>query len=152
MKVEARTGVGGIRGLEQVPGFTVGFEAIGGSGLAVRIEAEHGRGRADFDGDDVPDVEGHNMGGEEVDVVAGVDGASFADGVGGAGFVGLGTDGFGGFDLHAPEALSVVENEVVAEAVAPGLGDAESEAGSAVEEGGFGALAGDLGIFAGLRL
>jgi len=111
-----------------VPGFAVGFEAHF-FGLAVGVEAEHGLGGADFDGDDVPDVEGDDVGGDEVDVGAGVDGASFADGVGGAGFVGAGADAFSAFDLDAVESGAVVEDEVVAAAVAPGLGDAESEAG-----------------------
>ena len=44
-------------GIEQVPGFFVGFEAHL-LGFAVGVEAEHGLGGADFDGDDVPDVEG----------------------------------------------------------------------------------------------
>jgi hypothetical protein len=37
------------------------------------------------------------MGGDEIDVAFGVDGA-FADGVGGAGFVGPGAEFFGAFD------------------------------------------------------
>jgi len=41
----------------KVPGFAVFFQAHF-FGLAMRVEAEHGLGRADFDGDDVPDVEG----------------------------------------------------------------------------------------------
>ena len=113
---------------DQVPGFAVFFEAHL-FGLAVGVEAEHGRGGADFDGDDVPDVERDDVGGDEVDVFLGVDGAAFADGVGGAGFVGAGADGVGAFDLNAVEAVSVVEDEVVAAAVAPGLGDAEVPAG-----------------------
>ena len=32
-----------------------------------------------------------------------------------------------GFDLHTPEALAGVEDEVVAFAIAPGLGDAEAD-------------------------
>ena len=47
----------GAWGVEEVPGFFVLFEAHA-AGLAVRVEAEHGLGGADFDGDDVPDVEG----------------------------------------------------------------------------------------------
>jgi len=82
--------------------------------LAVGIETEHGVGGADFYGDDVPDVEGDYVGGDEVDVVFGVDGAAFANGVGGAGFVGLGADAFGAFDLDAVEVGAVVEDEVVA--------------------------------------
>jgi hypothetical protein len=66
------------------------------------------------------------MGGEEVDVGAGVDGAGFADGVGGAGFVGVGAEAFGAFGLDAPEAGAVVDDEVVAAAVSPWLGDSLS--------------------------
>ncbi len=90
-----------------MPGFAVFFQAHF-FGLAVRVEAEHGLGSADFDGDDVPDVErddpstsqalgyakrllrsGQAMGGDEIDVTFGVDGAAFADGVGGAGLARL---------------------------------------------------------------
>ena len=131
-----------------MPGFAVGFEAHF-FGLAVGIETEHGLGSADFYGDDVPDVEGDDVGGDEVDVGFGVDGAAFADGVGGAGFVGLGADAFGALDLDAEEVGAVVEDEVVAAGVSPGLGDAESAVGGAGEEGGFGEFSGDFGIFAG---
>ena len=130
-----------------MPGFAVGFEAHL-FGFAMGIEAEHGVWSADFDGDDVPNVEGDDMGGDEVDVLFGVDGASLAGGVGGAGFVGAGADGFGAFDLHAVEAGAVVEDEVVTAAVSPRLGDTEFEGGGFVEEGGLGAFSGDLGVFA----
>ena len=109
-----------------MPGFAVGLEAHL-FGFAVRIETEHGRRSADFYRDDVPDVEGDDVGGDEVDILLGVDGASFAGGVGGAGFVGMGADGFGAFDLNAVKAGSVVEDEVVAATVPPWLGDAEVE-------------------------
>ena len=110
------------------------------------VHAEHGGGGADFDGDDVPDVERDYMRGEEVDVGASVDGAGFADGVGGAGFVGVGAEAFGAFGLDAPEAAAVVDDEVVAAAVSPGLGDGEIEVQGAGQEGGFAALAGDFGV------
>jgi hypothetical protein len=64
-----------VGGLEVVPGFAVGFQAHA-FGLAVGIEAEHGGGGADFYGDDVPDVEGDDVGGDEVDVRFGIDGAA----------------------------------------------------------------------------
>ena len=80
-----------------MPGFAVWFEAHL-FGLAVRVEAEHGRGGADFYRDDVPDVEGDNVGGDEVNVFLSVDRTFFAGGVGGAGFVGLGANGFGALD------------------------------------------------------
>jgi len=87
-------GVDGEWGIEEVPGFAVFFQAHQ-LGLAVGIEAEHGGGRADFYGDDVPDVGFDYVGGDEVDVAFG---AAFAGGVGGAGFVGAGAEGVGAFD------------------------------------------------------
>jgi hypothetical protein len=51
----------------------------------------------------------------------------------------------GGLDLHAPDPAGAVNDEVVTIALAPGLGDAESERGGLVEEGGFGDLSSTLG-------
>jgi hypothetical protein len=137
------------RGIEKVPGFTVDFETHD-FGFAVRIEAEHGLRRADFDREDIPDVEFDEVGGEEVDVAFGVDGAAFADGVSGAGFVGSGAEGVGAFDLDAEEVDfglgAVVENEVVALGVSPGLADAEAALAGLVEKSGFGTLSGALGV------
>jgi hypothetical protein len=115
-------------------------------GGAVGIKTEHGGGHAGADGEDVPKIERDDVGYEEVDVGGGVDGAAFADGVSSAGFISVGAEGVGGLDLDAEEAASVVEDEVVALAVAPGLGDTESEGAGFVEEGGFAALAGALGV------
>jgi hypothetical protein len=50
-----------------------------------------------------------------------------------------------GFDLHAPEALAGVEDEVVAFAIAPGLGDSEAEAGGFVKESELGEFAATFG-------
>jgi len=83
-----------------VPGFAVFFQAHA-FGLAVGVEAEHGLGGADFDGDDVPDVEGDDVGGDEIDVAFGVGDVAAADAVGGAGFVGSGAEAFGAFNLDA---------------------------------------------------
>jgi hypothetical protein len=58
----------------------------------------------------------------------------------------VGAERIGGLDLDAEEAAAVVEDEVVAFAVAPGFGDAESEGTGFVEEGGFGAFSGAFGI------
>jgi len=128
-----------------VPGFAVGFEAHG-AGAAVGVEAEHGGGAAGVHGEDVEDVEGDDVGDEEVDVVGGVDGAAFADGVGGAGLVGSGAEGASALDLDAEKLLAVVDDEVVALAVSPGLGDAEAEADGFEEKGGFGEFSGALGV------
>ena len=79
-------------GIQQVPGFAVFLEAHA-VGLAVGVEAEHRLRGADFYRDYVPDVQGDYVGGYEVDVAFGVDGAAFADGVSGAGFVGASAEG-----------------------------------------------------------
>ena len=90
------------------------------------------------------------MRGDEVAVTLGVDGAAFAYGVGGAGFVGSGAEALGAFDLDAVELDyrpgAIVEDEVVALAVAEGLGDGELVAVTAVEEGDFGMLSGALWV------
>ena len=132
-----------------MPGFAVFFQAHA-SGLAVGVEAEHRGGRADFDGDDVPDVERDDVGGDEIDVAFGVDGAAFADGVGGAGFVGAGAEAVGALDLDAEEVeaglRAVVKDEVIAFAVSPRLADGEAALAGLVEERGFGTLSGALGV------
>ena len=115
------------------------------------VEAEHGLGGADFHRDYVPDVERDYVGGYEVDVALGVDGAAVAAyGVGGAGFVGSGAEALGAFDLDAEElhpwSRAVVEDEVVALAVAEGLGDGEAALVAAVKESYFGMLSGAFGV------
>jgi hypothetical protein len=101
-------------------------------------------------------LRGTTWGGDEVDVAFGIDGAAFADGVGSAGFVGVGAEGVGALDLDAEEVHSglrtVVEDEVVALAVAPGFADGEVALAGLVEESGFGALSGALGVGAGWGL
>ena len=47
----------------------------------MRIETQHGRGHAGTDGENVPEIERHDVGDEEVDVAEGVNGAAFAGGV-----------------------------------------------------------------------
>jgi hypothetical protein len=46
-----------------------------------------------------------------------------------------------GLDLHTPQALAGIEDEVVAFAIAPGFGDSEAEAGGFVKESEFGDFA-----------
>jgi hypothetical protein len=128
-----------------VPSFAVFFDAHLFS-PAVGIEAEHGSGYAGADGEHVPDIERNDVGDEEVDVFGAVDGSSFADGVGGAGFVGAGAEAIGGFDLDAEAAAPVVEDEVVALGVSSRLGDAEAELAGFVEKSSFGALSGAFGV------
>ena len=42
------------------------------------------------------------------------------------------------FHLHAPAMIARIKDEIVAVALAPGLGYAETERGGFVKEGGFG--------------
>ena len=132
-----------------MPGFAIFFQAHF-FGLAVGIKTQHGLGRADFYRHYVPDVERDDVGGDEIDVAFGVDGAALADGIGGAGFVGVGAESVGALDLDAEEVDfglgTVVEDEVVALAVSPGLADGEAALAGLVEEGGFGTLSGALGV------
>ena len=58
--------------------------------------------------------------------------------------------GVGGFNLHAPRVATVIEDEVVAVAFAPGFGHGEAKRGGFEEESGFGDLSSALGGEAGL--
>jgi hypothetical protein len=90
------------------------------------------------------------VGGYEVYVALGIDGAAFAYCVRGAGFVGSGSEAFGAFDLDAVESDygpgAVVEDEIVALAVAEGPGDGELALVGAVEESDFGMFSGAFGV------
>jgi len=50
----------------------------------------------------------------------------------------------GRFDLHSPELVAGIEDEIVALAFSPGLGDTEAEAGSFGQKDGFGCFAAGL--------
>jgi hypothetical protein len=132
--------------VQEVPGFAVLFPA-GSFAIDIGIEAEAFAGRKGFDGQDVPDVEGDDVGGEDVDVVGGVgDFALSVDAVAGLHVVAAGAQDFGALELHAPEAGAGVEDEVVALAVSPGVGDVEAEGFGFEQEGGFGEFSGALGV------
>ena len=85
------------------------------------------------DGHDVPSGFGDEIGDDEVDLLGGIAhlAAHVFDSVSGL------SETLRGFDLHAPEFVSGVDDEVVALAVAPGLGGAEAESGDAGEESGL---------------
>ena len=104
----------------------------------------------DVYGQDVPDVEGQDVGCEDVDVVGGIGCFAFAvDAVDGLDVVAAGAEDLGAFELHAPEAGAGVEDEVVAFAVSPGLGEVEAEGFGFEQEGGFGELSGAFGVCGG---
>ena len=107
------------------------------------------RGEGDVDlivdgcgGDYVPGVGFDYVGGYEVDLGGGV--GEFV--VGYVALVGASAFVFGAFDLNAEKAAVVLDGEVVAGHVSPGLGDAESVLGGAGHETQFGPLAPELGV------
>ncbi len=125
-----------------MPGLTVFFEA--GHASPAHGENFH---RADvaknLDRDHVPDIVRDDVANDEVNVERRINsGGDVA-----AGVKGVSVDGAGmsGLDLHAPKIAAGFEDEIVAVAFAPGLGNAESEGGGFVKEGGFGDLAAALG-------
>jgi hypothetical protein len=140
--------------VEEAPGVFVFFqEAFAGDDLAVAaagsvgIEAEAFAGAGGFDGDDIPEVERGDVGGDEVDFFGGVDGVAVAAVFDAVAAVG---EEFGAFGLNPVEAaVAVVDDEVVAFALSPGLADAEAHAGGAGEEGGFGGFGGFSAALAG---
>ncbi len=131
---------------EEVPGFAEGFQA-GALARDVGIEAKTFAGRECVDGQDIPDIERNDVGDEDVNVVGGVHALALTvDAVDGLDIVSAGAEGLGAFELHAPEAATGVENEVVAFGVSPGLGDAEGETSGLEDEGGFGKFSAALGV------
>lgn len=93
------------------------------------------------DGKDIPGVGGDYVGGDEVDLVAGV---GVAVGVEVA-FEGASALEERALHLYAVEASAVFDGEVVWSAVSPGLGDAQAEFGGAGHETEFDPLASRFG-------
>ena|SRR5437868_2852834 len=93
--------------------------------------------------EDIPKVLRNDVGNQEVNFFAGVD----TTGVASTGVNAISAVAHTGrsLDLDARETTGKVEVEIVAVAVAPRFGDAESEAGGLVEEGGFGDFSATLG-------
>ena len=105
-------------------------------------EEDIGLGMGGGEGEDVPDVGGDDVGGEEVDLRGGVGGAVVVE----AAAVGLFLAALqGALDLDAEEVAEVVDGEVVGSGVSPGLGENEAELGGALHETEFGPLSAEFG-------
>jgi hypothetical protein len=122
-----------------MPGFFVlgvfGILAVGGEedvGLVV------GGGQRE----DVEDVGGDYVGGEEVDLVGGVGRAVVVE----VAFVGVAAVEDGAFDLDAEEVALVVDYEVVGGVVPVGLGEDEAYFYGAEDEVEFGPLSAEFGV------
>jgi hypothetical protein len=128
--------------VEEGPGFAVFFVAAAAAWVATEgVDADHEASAEGADGDDVPDVGAEDENGEEINF-GGQVGEMFVGGlpvsVNGIGAV---MGGGAGFDLDAPGALAGVEEEVVALAVAVGLGHDQALAAGFYHEHHFGEFA-----------
>jgi hypothetical protein len=130
---------------EEVPGFAVGAEEAVSAGVAFGIEEKAGAVSDDGDGENEPGVLGNDVGDEEVDFGGAVGDGASAGAAMTVDVIEAVEKSSGRFDLDAEEAACGVEDEVVAFAVAVGLGDAEAHGGGFVGEGEFGEFAAALG-------
>ncbi|MGA7503546.1 MAG: hypothetical protein WBW57_05405, partial [Candidatus Sulfotelmatobacter sp.] len=110
--------------------------------LQVRGEDDGGLVVGGADGEDIPEVGGDYVGGEEIQLVWRVDDVAGADGAD----VGVAALVEGAFDLDAAEEALVVGGYVVGSGFSPGFGDAESLLDGALHETEFGPLSATLGV------
>jgi len=111
--------------------------------LAVGGEEDVGLGVGGGEGEDVPDVGGDDVGGEEVDLGRGVGGAVVVE----AAAVGIFLAALeSALDLDTEEVAEVVDGEVVGGIVSAGAGEYEAEFGGAELETEFGPLSAELGV------
>ena len=117
------------------PGFAVDFGDRTAGALRKEIELAMKCGHGD--GDHIPQIFRDDINGNEVD---------FADGISTAPSAALDhitvvEEKAGRFDLHSPELVAGIEDEIVALAFSPGFGDAEAGGGSLGEKDGLGGFA-----------
>jgi len=106
-------------------------------------EEDVGLGVGGGEGEDVPDVGGGDVGGEEVDLGRGVGGAVVVE----AAAVGIFLAALeSALDLDTEEVAEVVDGEVVGGIVSAGAGEYEAEFGGAELETEFGPLSAELGV------
>lgn len=128
-------------GDEQVPGFAVAAVLVAAE---ARVEADLAAGGGD--GDDVPGIVGHDVGGDEVHLLAGI-GLALAASDADKG-LGAGVAEAGGLDLDAEDGAAGLDQEVVRGGVTPRLGNAQAELGGAYQEAQFDELSLELvGLF-----
>jgi len=128
---------------EQVPGFFVAIEpGILATILAMRSEQNVLLAQSGGDGNDVPGVGRDDVGGDEVELIAGVGNAVGGD----AAAVRIPAAVFGALDLDAQEAPVVLDGKVVGSGVAPGLDHAQAVFGGTGHEAQLGPLAPHLRV------
>ncbi len=124
-------------GLQWPPGFAVFFVFVAGFTGDVGVETEALAASGGFDGDDVPDFLGDDVGDDEIDFVLGVNVATSPATVC-TYLVDAAFGGASGLHLDAPQAAVPAQDEVEALAVSVGLGDSEAHAGCLAHEGELG--------------
>lgn len=117
--------------LHQVPGFAI-LEIT--AFVRFRPQANGLAIGNDLDRENVPDVLGEVVSDEKVDVLFGIFSRKSACRSHAATIPGW-QHGENRFDLHAPKDLSKADDNVVAVAVSPGLGDGKAKAGGLAHEG-----------------
>lgn len=125
---------------EEVPGFLIfGVLGVGVAGS----QEEFGLAVGGLDGDDEPDGDRNDVGGDEVELVGAVGDAVGVD----VRFVSVVALALGGFDLHAQEVGTLAagigddDGDIVGGGVSPGTGDGEAVLGGAGHEKKLGPLA-----------
>ncbi len=122
---------------QEIPGFEIAIEAC--AAFPGRKPDRSFLGADAAGGDDVPDVDGDDVGGDEVNFP---EKKAHTLGGGQAAGVGLRPDLMdGGFDLDAIGQAVALDHEIVGGGVAPGLGDAELLLDGTGDEADFGPLA-----------
>ncbi len=119
-----------------MPGFHVGLVFVSD---AMRVEMNQiAEGSDDTVREDVPEVLGNDVGGDEVDLAVermrDVTGLRRASGLGKMTAIDAAHDAHGGFDQDAQSASVVLDHEVVRSGVSPGLGDHDALLGGASHE------------------
>jgi len=122
---------------QEIPGFEIAIEAC--AAFPGREPDRSFLGAHAAGGDDVPDVDGDDVGGDEVNFP---EKKAHTLGGGQAAGVGLRPDLMdGGFDLDAIGQAVALDHEIVGGGVAPGLGDAELLFNGTGDEADLGPLA-----------
>jgi hypothetical protein len=92
--------------------------------------------------DDVPGVGGDDIGGDEVEAVAGIRRAVGSD----VAFIRMSALVAGAFDLDAEKASVMLDGEIVGRHVSPGLGNAKAVLGGSGHKTGLGPFAPRFGV------
>jgi hypothetical protein len=121
------------------PSFAVNF-ADGATRCALRKEVELAMKRRNGDGNHIPEIFRDDINRNEIDFAHRVATAPSAA----LDHITVIEEKTRRFDLHSPELVAGIEDEIVALAFSPGFGDTEAESGGLGKKDGFGGFAAGL--------